>query len=132
MYVIVLAGMLVIASCGGSSKPAEPKTPGKVVVATTDIEILDPIEFVPGGADIAPSSARILDAAAKTLTNDPMIKLVEVVVHGDDKGLAEKRANTVRDQLIARGVAPERLRASAGPEAKERVDFMILERAAVQ
>lgn len=135
MRAVVLASMFVLASCGGSSKsaePAEPAQPGHVVVSGPEIEILGPVEFVPASADIAPRSTGILDAVATTLTSEPTIKLVEVVVHGEDKGLAEKRASRVRDQLIARGVAPERLRASAGPEATTHIDFAILERTAAQ
>ena len=126
----LIAILAVAAACGGSPKHAGTSgdKPGRVVVSETTIEILDPIAFVGDTAELAPTSNPMLDATATTLNGAPDIKVVEIVVHGADKALAEQRAKTVLDQLVARKVAAARLRSSAGDEGAVRVAFVILER----
>lgn len=99
-------------------RPADPpanKPGGKVVVAESVVEILDPIRFLSGSAALHPSSKRILDAIAQTLQGNPSIKLVAVHAYGDD-ALAQfqarvgvERAQAIVDQLVARGVQRMRL-----------------------
>jgi peptidoglycan-associated lipoprotein len=66
-------------------------------------------------ATIRPEDARVLDANARWLQRHAGA-LVLIEGHADDRGtseynlaLAESRAATVREQLVARGVAPSRL-----------------------
>jgi outer membrane protein OmpA-like peptidoglycan-associated protein len=120
--------VVLLAACSGSPKHAK-KEGGKITVSDTKIEILDPIAFVGDTAEIAPSSNPMLDAVAANMSGEPSIKLVEIVVHGPDKALSAQRAKALVDQIVARKVAPERLRSSAGDEANVHVSFVILERA---
>jgi len=121
---IVAFGMAI--AC--SSSPKQSERPGHTVVSTTSIDILDPVSFVGDTAEIAPSSTKILDSTASTLDGNPSIRIVNVVVHGADKALSLQRANAIRDQLISRHIAPERLRAAAGDDGAVRTDFEIVQR----
>jgi outer membrane protein OmpA-like peptidoglycan-associated protein len=95
--------------------------PKRFVVTDTDVEILDPIEFVSGSSALHPKSGRILDAIAATLRGNPSIKLVEVRAYGSDAltqfraQVAAERAQAIVDQLIARGVDRKRLLADGAP-----------------
>jgi outer membrane protein OmpA-like peptidoglycan-associated protein len=125
-YVLVIVAAFV--ACTGHAEHAD--RPGKVTVADTNLEVLDPsISFIGDTAEIAASSDKLLDAIAATLSGDPSIKLVDIVVHGPDKALSAQRAKAVMDQIVARKVAPERLRSSAGDEPTEYVAFVIVDRA---
>ena len=119
-----------------TTKPAEPRR-GKVVT-DTHVEILDPIKFLPGSATLDPTSTRIIDAIASTLTGNPSIKLVAVQAFGADAltkfqaQLGADRAQVIVDALIARGVERKRLVAEgdAQPPAgyPNAPVFLILER----
>jgi len=100
-----------------SSARAEPDKPERqrLVVTSTSVEILDPIQFLAGSPALDPRSARILDAIASTLLGNPSIRLVEVHAYGAD-ALAQfqarvgaDRAQTIVNELVARGVDRKRL-----------------------
>jgi outer membrane protein OmpA-like peptidoglycan-associated protein len=86
------------------------------------LEILDQITFDPGQAAIREDARAILEAIARTLNTNPGVKMLEVRGHvgrgePNARGLAARRAQTVHDDLVTRGVAAERLPvASAGTE----------------
>jgi outer membrane protein OmpA-like peptidoglycan-associated protein len=122
---------VLVAACGHASPPVTPsvethvpamvKTEDKPhvhVTTETRVDILDPIKFFVASAAIDPSSTPILDAVASTLTGNPSIKVVEVIAYGADtvpslqQSVALARAQAVVDQLVARGVDSNRLRAS--------------------
>jgi hypothetical protein len=124
----LVAALALLAACGGTPKHAEKET-GKITISDTQIEILDPIAFVGDTAEIATSSNKLLDAVAASLSGEPSIELVDIVVHGPDKTLSAQRAKALMDQIVARKVAPERLRSSAGDETNVRVAFVIIKRA---
>ena len=117
-----------------------PEPAGNVKVVTeTQIEILDPIKFVPGSATLEITSIPMIEAIALTLTGNPSIRRVAVQAFGADalaslqERLGTTRAQTIVAELIARGVEPRRLIAEglAQPPAgvpNEPV-FLILERA---
>lgn len=108
------------ASSGTRATNTQP-SPKRLVVTDTDVEILDPIEFLSGSSALHPKSARILDAIAATLLGNPSIKLVEVRAYGSDAltqfraQVAAERAQAIVDQLIARGVDRRRLVADGAP-----------------
>lgn len=126
------------------------KNPGKVVVTETTTEILDPLSFQPGTAELEPRSLPILDAVVSTLQGNPSILEVEVQSHTDERGdddvnlkLSEMRAQVVMKYLVDKGVAQSRLTAHGYGETQpldraqtpaawaknERIVFLILKRA---
>lgn len=121
-----------------------------VVLQETKIEILDKVYFRSGRARIRPRSHRLLDNVADVLNAHPEILKVRIEGHTDDRGkddfnmkLSQERANAVRDYLVGKGVAAERLEAvglgetqaidtnetKAGRAANRRVEFEIEEMA---
>lgn len=93
-------------------------------------------------AALRPEDLPLLDALAAWLLAHPELRLLRVEGHADEVGspaynydLSLRRANAVRDALIARGVEPERLqpigsgeslRPEAGQPATRRVEFLAL------
>ncbi len=89
----------------------------------SELFALDPIEFDSGQTAIRASEEAILDQAADVLAANPT-GAVEVQGHTDNEGdpaynlgLSQRRADAVRDYLIAQGVDPERVTAVGyGPD----------------
>ena len=123
---------------------------GRVVVTDTSIEILDMVYFEYDKAIIKKESYPILDAVAATLQGNPSIQLIEIQGHTDERGddaynldLSDRRAHSVRDYLIGKGVDEKRLTAQGYGETQpldpahnekawaknRRVAFLILKRA---
>lgn len=74
------------------------------------------IEFAPGSAHIDPKSGPLLDRLAQQVRGCPGTVLIEGFTDSVGRGivnihLSQARATAVREALIARGVAPTRLRA---------------------
>jgi OmpA-OmpF porin, OOP family len=123
---------------------------GRVVVTDTSIEILDMVYFEYDKAIIKKESYPILDAVAATLQGNPSIQLIEIQGHTDERGddaynldLSDRRAHSVREYLIGKGVDENRLTAQGYGETQpldrahnekawaknRRVAFLILKRA---
>ncbi len=121
----------------------------RVEVTDQALVILDRVLFELGSAVLRPESNAILSDVALTMIQHPELTSVEVEGHTDDQGtdevnqvLSERRANAVRDYLIAAGVDDDRLvtrgYGSTVPlqpgttddarEANRRVEFRILSR----
>ena len=86
-------------------------------IVDSKIEILQPINFEFDKAVITPDSFPVLDAVAKSMTDNPDILRVEVGGHTDERGdaaynldLSDRRAAAVVQYLADHGVAAERLR----------------------
>jgi outer membrane protein OmpA-like peptidoglycan-associated protein len=152
--------LLLVAACsrGPAIRAVEPVVPlppspvfapeqnrGRVVVTSTDIEILDTITFVGNTAQLAPTSSKILDAVAATMHGNPSILLMEVRghvgtdEHSDPRVRAElsiRRAEAVVAELITRGVAATRLDAYGASDSEPlsashgsgRIEFLIVDR----
>jgi len=80
-----------------------------------ELLILQGINFLFDSARIRKDSAKTLDVAVETLTKNPNIK-VEIEGHTCSKGskeynlgLSQRRADAVREYLISKGIAGERL-----------------------
>jgi outer membrane protein OmpA-like peptidoglycan-associated protein len=122
---------------------------GRVVVTDTSIEILDMIYFEYDKAIIKKESYPILDAVAATMQGNPSIALIEIQGHTDERGddaynldLSDRRAKSVRQYLIDKGVNENRLTAQGYGETQpldrrhneaawaknRRVAFLILKR----
>jgi OOP family OmpA-OmpF porin len=73
------------------------------------------VNFAPARAVLTPASLAVLDEVARQLVDAPTIR-IEISGHTDNRGVAARnnalsraRAQTVRNYLIAHGVAPERM-----------------------
>jgi outer membrane protein OmpA-like peptidoglycan-associated protein len=130
--------------------PPEPP-PERVVVKEEKIEINEKVQFETGSAVLKKESESLLDEVAKALKDHPDVKRVRVEGHTDsrasdkyNKRLSKKRAEAVREYLIAHGIAGKRLIARGYGEEKpiadnksddgryqnRRVEFTILAREA--
>lgn len=113
-----------------------------------DVIELPGVNFATNSDRLADGAGETLDAAAATLRRNPLL-IVEVAGYTDDRGnadyneaLSARRAATVRDYLVARGVNPDRLTSrgygerdpiasndtSAGRAANRRVVLQLLRR----
>jgi outer membrane protein OmpA-like peptidoglycan-associated protein len=127
--------------------------PKDVRVTETEIIILKKVHFAFGKAGIEdaidPISSELLDEVRTVIEDHPEIEQVEVQGHTDSKGelffnmrLSQKRAESVRQFLIDKGIAPDKLVAkgygplkpiapnykTSGREKNRRVGFKILKR----
>ena len=112
------------------------------------IKILEKVQFEFGKAVIKPDSFDLLNQVAAVIVTNPDVGRVEVAGHTDNKGsdefnqtLSEDRANSVREYLVAHGVAAERLiskgygetrpldtnKTEAGREVNRRVEFNLID-----
>lgn len=97
-----------------------PEKEKKSLVKITDrkLEIKDAVYFDTGKATIKPKSFPLLDQMATVISEHPEIAHVRVEGHTDNRSgreynlrLSQARAESVRQYLIGKGVAPERLAA---------------------
>ena len=126
-----------------------PPEPERVVVKDEKIEINEKVQFETNSAVLKKESESLLDEVAKAMKDHPDIKRVRIEGHTDsrasdgyNKRLSKKRAQAVREYLVAQGIAGKRLSARGYGEEKpiadnktedgmyqnRRVEFTILER----
>lgn len=95
------------------TRDAPPETP-LVSAAGKSIRLRKKIRYT-GGNDVAQSSHEVLDQLATFLKYHPEYAVVQVGVHTDDKGAAQKRsedrANAVVNYLTGKGISSSRLKA---------------------
>lgn len=124
-------------------------SPAQVEVTEEKVEVQGQIFFDFDRASIRPVSDPLLDEIAATLTGHPELGRVEIQGHTSDEGttaynqdLSQRRAESVRDALVRRGVARDRLvprgygestplvpnTSQANRERNRRVELVILER----
>ena len=111
---------------------------GRTVVTSTSITILDDLRFKPGSAIIEKKTLPILDAFAQTMVGNPSLQLVAIRVFATDVApqwqaiVADLRARTVVDYVVARGVSRARLRPEGvpvpPPGVTARMEFAIVVR----
>jgi outer membrane protein OmpA-like peptidoglycan-associated protein len=120
-----------------------------VAIQTGKLNIKEQVFFATGKAIIQPRSFKLLDQVAGILREHPELELLRIEGHTDNVGkpaanlkLSKDRAAAVRDYLITKGVAPERLEAEGfgqerpiasnttakGRAANRRVDFLTVTR----
>lgn len=123
--------------------------PAKVIIEGERIDLQDSVFFNTAKATIKPVSFELLDEVAETLIDHPELTKVRIEGHTDSRGsaaynldLSKRRAASVRQYLISKGVEAERLESEGygetrplNPENNERawavnrrVDFYVLER----
>lgn len=79
---------------------------------TSQTIINERFQFGEQSSDLPPDAASALDALAARLKQSPNLQCVGVVgawIRGESVAVAFARARAVRDQLVSRGVEPERL-----------------------
>jgi outer membrane protein OmpA-like peptidoglycan-associated protein len=122
---------------------------GQEIGRTNQIVIKESVRFAPKKADILPESLSLLDQVVAILSVHPELKKLRVEGHTDDRGspktnqkLSEARAASVREYLLSKGIAAERLESEGfgesrpvasnkteqGREANRRVVFTVLVR----
>jgi outer membrane protein OmpA-like peptidoglycan-associated protein len=113
-------------------------SPTRIAVTQRSVTIREQVPFDFNEATLRLEASPVLAEVAATLIGHPEILRVEVQGHTDDVGgaaynldLSQRRADAVRDALIAGGVPPERLVARGygatrprGPNADERTRAM--------
>lgn len=96
----------------------------RVIYEDGEFTILENVQFESGSATIRPESHSLLNQVALHMKANPDIERVRVEGHTDETGsrelnlrLSQQRAESVRQHLIAQGVAPNRLVAKGyGPD----------------
>jgi outer membrane protein OmpA-like peptidoglycan-associated protein len=103
-------------SASGASDADGCPVRGRVIVTDASIEVLDNIYFEAAHDVIAPVSYPMLDGVAATMRSNPDIGLVEIQGHTDERGddasnleLSDRRAAAVKQYLVAKGIAEDRL-----------------------
>ncbi|MFL5347472.1 MAG: OmpA family protein [Hyalangium sp.] len=96
-----------------------------VAIQQGRIEIKDTVYFNTAKATIQKRSFKLLDQVAKLLTEHPELAKVRIEGHTDNAGkpqanlaLSQRRAEAVREYLIKKGVAAERLEAKGYGQEK--------------
>jgi len=118
-----------------------------VSISRARLDLMGRVYFVPSQPNLESRSNALLDWVVKVINEHPEFPVISVGAHTDNRGFAEAnlqltraRANSVRQYLIQRGVAPERLEArgygdtrpidsnatSIGRENNRRVEFLII------
>jgi outer membrane protein OmpA-like peptidoglycan-associated protein len=130
------------------AKPAPPPAPKLVEVTKDQIVIHEKIQFETNKAAIKPESSALLEEITSVIQQNPQIVRLSIEGHTDSTGadkhnqtLSEQRAAAVRDYLVGKGVATERLTSrgwgktrpigdnstATGREENRRVEFVIVE-----
>ncbi len=118
-----------------------------VSISRARIELMGRVFFVPSQPSLESRSNALLDWVVKVIEEHPEFPVIAIGAHTDNRGFAEAnlqlsraRALSVRQYLIQKGVAPERLEArgygdtrpidsnatSIGRENNRRVEFLII------
>ena len=123
--------------------------PARAEVQGERIDIKDSVYFETARSTIKPESFSLLDDVAAILSAHPELQRIRIEGHTDsrgsaeyNKGLSQQRADAVREYLIGKGIASERLESigygeekplvsgenAAAWEKNRRVDFFVVER----
>lgn len=109
--------------------PPPPAVPARVVVTKEKVELKEKVFFDSGKTTIQAVSFPLLAEVADVLKANPDVKRVVVEGHTDNRGgsalnqkLSEGRAKAVREYLVGKGVAAERLAAKGYGETRPVAD----------
>jgi outer membrane protein OmpA-like peptidoglycan-associated protein len=115
---------------GFMDKDGCPDNPSeKVTITDGQLVIADKVHFETAKATIRQESYEILDEVARVLSDNAQIQLLRIEGHTDDRGsesynqkLSQRRAESVREYLIDKGVNSDRLIAVGYGEAQPIAD----------
>ncbi len=103
------------AASGYNSAAGCPEVRAQIVVEVDNVIILTGVNFVAGQADPTPESISVLEKLYATLTDNPNVAF-EIRGYADGAGderknllLSTRRAESVFNYLVTRGIGPERL-----------------------
>ena len=116
---VVILGLLGVAACSSSDRGMGPAALNHHAIPGTEsdfvVNVGDRVFFATDVASLSDEAREVLHHQAEWLKRYPRIA-VQINGHADERGtreynlaLSAKRATTVRDFLIAQGVAPTRL-----------------------
>jgi outer membrane protein OmpA-like peptidoglycan-associated protein len=91
-----------------------PPRPCLTILSPSEIQIDAKIYFDPGSDRIEPAARSVLDEIGRLMTDYPEMEL-EIIGYSDatePESLSRSRADKVRSEIVARGVAPTRLTAT--------------------
>lgn len=115
-------------TCAGTLPGLKVDAAGCAVQTEAQSVVLKGVTFLPGSATLTEEAKGVLDTAATSLTADKSLK-VELGGYTDSQGkdssnlaLSQKRADSVRQYLIGKGVEGERLTAKGYGEASPIAD----------
>lgn len=128
-YVIFCESLTGPFECGETPYVSPKASSGTVNVEFDDTRAeLTGVTFKAGSAELVPSSLKTLDASIVGLKRNAKAK-VEIEGHTSSEGseelnqkLSEDRANSVRDYMIKKGIAPERVTAVGYGPSKPKAD----------
>lgn len=107
----------------------EPAAPARVKMTEKKLELGERVYFDTAKTSIKSQSFGLLDDVAAVLTQNPQVKKVVIEGHTDNRGgeaanmkLSQGRAAAVRDYLVKKGVAADRLEAKGFGESRPIAD----------
>jgi peptidoglycan-associated lipoprotein len=120
-FVAVLAAALAISACAkNAAENAQANAAGQATPGSQQdfvVNVGDRVFFETDSSELTPQSRATLDKQAQWLNNYSQYGQFTVEGHADERGTREynialgaRRAQTVRDYLISRGVAANRMR----------------------
>lgn len=159
LTLLLLAGTLAASGCSlvtVQQDPFEPlqiradrpvPPPPRVVLTPSSIQITDKVQFELGSDKLLEVSFPLLDEVAAVMKNNEQVEVIQIEGHTDSTGgaarnreLSKQRAESVRQYLIGKGIAKDRMTAKGfgpdrplvpndtpeGRDANRRVEFNIV------
>ncbi len=116
----VLAGALAISACANNAQNAQANAGAAAAPGSQQdfvVNVGDRVFFSTDSTDLSPQARATLDKQAQWLNNYPQYTTFTVEGNADERGTREynlalgaRRAQTVRDYLVSRGIAAGRIR----------------------
>ena len=122
-FAAVLAAALAISACAKNAEDAQANAAGQATPGSQQdfvVNVGDRVFFETDSSELTTQARATLDKQAQWLTNYSQYSQFTVEGHADERGtreyniaLSNRRAHTVRDYLISRGIPAQRMRTVA-------------------
>ena len=119
-FAAVLAVGLAISACAKNAEDAQANAAGQATPGSQQdfvVNVGDRVFFETDSTELTPQSRATLDKQAQWLTNYSQYSQFTIEGHADERGTREynialgaRRAQTVRDYLVSRGIQAQRMR----------------------